>query len=53
MKIFRHIEDQGLSMSQTVATMGNFDGIQSYEGTKLCCATLWKNRRGWVVLRPF
>jgi riboflavin kinase/FMN adenylyltransferase len=27
MKIFRHIEDQGLSISQTVATMGNFDGI--------------------------
>jgi riboflavin kinase/FMN adenylyltransferase len=27
MKIFRHIEDQGLSMSGTVATMGNFDGI--------------------------
>ena len=27
MKIFRHIEDQGLSTSGTVATMGNFDGI--------------------------
>jgi riboflavin kinase / FMN adenylyltransferase len=27
MKIFRHIEDLGLSMSGTVATMGNFDGI--------------------------
>lgn len=27
MKIFRHIEDQGLSGSGTVATMGNFDGI--------------------------
>ncbi len=27
MKIFHHIEDQGLSISQTVATMGNFDGI--------------------------
>jgi riboflavin kinase / FMN adenylyltransferase len=27
MKIFRHIEDQGLLMSGTVATMGNFDGI--------------------------
>jgi riboflavin kinase / FMN adenylyltransferase len=27
MKIFRHIEDQGLSISGTVATMGNFDGI--------------------------
>jgi riboflavin kinase/FMN adenylyltransferase len=27
MKIFRHIEDQGLSMSGTVATMGNLDGI--------------------------
>jgi riboflavin kinase/FMN adenylyltransferase len=27
MKIFRYIEDQGLSMSGTVATMGNFDGI--------------------------
>jgi len=27
MKIFRHIEDQGLSMSGTVATVGNFDGV--------------------------
>src|SRR5215510_7129484 len=27
MKIFRHIEDQGLATSGTVATMGNFDGI--------------------------
>lgn len=27
MRIFRHIEDQGLSMRGTVATMGNFDGI--------------------------
>ena len=27
MKIFRHIEDQGLLVSGTVATMGNFDGI--------------------------
>ena len=27
MKIFRHIEDQELSTSGTVATMGNFDGI--------------------------
>jgi riboflavin kinase / FMN adenylyltransferase len=27
MKIFRHIEEPGLSMSGTVATMGNFDGI--------------------------
>jgi riboflavin kinase / FMN adenylyltransferase len=27
MKIFRHIEDQGLSMSGSVVTMGNFDGI--------------------------
>jgi riboflavin kinase / FMN adenylyltransferase len=27
MKIFRHIEDQRLSTSGTVATMGNFDGI--------------------------
>ena len=27
MKIFRHIEDQGLPVSGTVATMGNFDGI--------------------------
>lgn len=27
MKIFRHIDDQGLLVSGTVATMGNFDGI--------------------------
>jgi riboflavin kinase/FMN adenylyltransferase len=27
MRIFRHIEDQGLSTLGTVATMGNFDGI--------------------------
>ena len=27
MKIFRHIEDQGLLMSGTVATVGNFDGV--------------------------
>jgi riboflavin kinase / FMN adenylyltransferase len=27
MKIFRHIEDRALSLSQSVATLGNFDGI--------------------------
>jgi riboflavin kinase/FMN adenylyltransferase len=27
MKMFRHIDDQGLLVSGTVATMGNFDGI--------------------------
>lgn len=27
MKIFRDIEDPGLSISRTVATMGNFDGV--------------------------
>jgi riboflavin kinase/FMN adenylyltransferase len=43
MKIFRHIEDQGLSMSGTVATMGN--STVSILGTKPGAHTVEESKR--------